>query len=134
MKKVVCLLLIAAMLTAMSVSVFADSAAYIRYIASGKAVAGSATHTSNTNVTVKQTSNVNTETGEVGPTIYYTARKSNTTSGSSICDTISISGSSGTRSGAYTSIPTSGSTVYLVVQPATAATTGQWEIAGTWNP
>lgn len=134
MKKVVSLLLIAAMLTVMSVSVFADNAAYIRYIASGKAVAGSAKHTSSTNVTVKQTSNVNTETGAVGPMIYYTARKRNTTSGSSICNTISISSNNVPKSGEYTDTPNPGSTVYLVVQPATAATTGQWEIAGTWNP
>lgn len=134
MKKVVCLLLIAAMLAAMSVSVLADTTQYIRYIASGKAVAGSATHKSNTKVYVTQTSNVNTETGVTGPKIHYGARKSSTTSGSSICGAMSISGYSGSTSATYNSSISNGTVVYLVVQPATAATTGQWEVAGTWSP
>lgn len=109
---------------------------YLRYISSGKDVAGSAIHTNNSKVYVTQTSNVNTMDGETGPKIHYGARNSNTTSGSSICYAMSVTGYSGFASASYKSghTPSNGATVYLIVEPDEAASVGQWEIAGTWSP
>jgi len=112
----------------------ADTFNYIRYISTGKGVAGSGTHQTNTRAYVTQTSNVNTVTSSTGPKIHYGVRKTDTTSGPSICGAMSISGYSGSTSALYNTTVSNNSTVYLVVQPATTATTGQWEIAGTWNP
>ncbi len=136
MKRSLVSVLVAVLLLTLCASALADTAPYIRYISSGKGVGGSATHTSNSKVYVTQTSNVNTETGATGPKINYGARKTRTTSGSSICGSISVSGYSGSDDASYKSgkKPSSGSTVYLVVQPSKTASTGQWEIAGTWSP
>lgn len=134
MKKYIWLLLVVAIFATMMVSAFADVSPYLRYISSGKGVAGSATHTSNTRVYVTQTSNVHTETGETGPKIHYGARKTNTTSGSSICNAMSINGYSGATNATYKTEPGFGATIYLVVQPATATSSGQWEVSGTWSP
>ncbi len=136
MKKIVTLLIAIAIISTIATSALADTAPYIRYQASGKGVAGNATHTSNSKVYVTQTSNVHTQTGATGPKIHYGARKTKTTQGSSICNAMSISGYSGSTSGSYKSgnKPSSGATVYLVLEPATAASNGQWEVAGTWSP
>lgn len=134
MKKGFGFLIIMVLLCSLFSSALADTSNYIRYISSGKAVAGSATHTTNTKVYVTQTSNVHTETGSTGPKINYGVRKSNTTSGSSICNAMSISGYSGSTSAAYKSTPDKNTKVYLVVQPSKSTSTGQWEIAGTWSP
>lgn len=136
MKRTLCFVLAVLLILVLCGSAFADTTAYIRYISSGKGVGGSATHTSSSKVYVTQTSNVNTETGDTGPKISYGVRKTKTTSGSSICGALSVSGYSGSTRASYASgkKPSSGSTVYLVVQPSKTASSGQWEIAGTWNP
>lgn len=134
MKKVFSFLLIMALFCTLLTPALAETSPYIRYISSGKAVAGSAVHTSNSKVYVTQTSNVHTETGETGPKINYGARKTNTTRGSNICNAMSVSGYSGSTSASYKSTPTSNTTIYLVVQPSKSTTTGQWEVAGTWSP
>ena len=134
MKKGFSFLIMMVMLCSLLVSALADTSPYIRYISSGKAVAGSAVHKSNTRVYVTQTSNVHTENGETGPKINSGARKSNTTKGSSICKAMSVSGYSGSTSASYTSTPASNTTIYLVVQPSKSTSSGQWEVSGTWSP
>lgn len=136
MKKNMAVFFAAITMLALSTTAFAATAPYIRYLSSGRAVAGSAKHENNTRVYVTQDSNVNTETGATGPKMSYGARKTKTTSGSSICNEMSVSGYSGDTSAAYKSgqTPKKGATVYLVVQASKATSTGQWEVAGSWSP
>jgi hypothetical protein len=136
MKKSTTILVAGLTMLALSTTAFAATSSYIRYFSSGKAVAGSAQHDSNSRVYVTQESNVNTKTGATGPKMNYGARKTKTTSGSSICNAMSVSGYSGDTSAAYKSgqTPKKGATVYLVVQASKTASTGQWEVAGSWSP
>ncbi len=136
-KKWLYLLLALAILVVFVSPAFASSTAYIQYVSSGKAVDNHATHGSASSVSVSQTSNLNTETGDYyGSTdkTNYGVRKTKTKKGSSIAGSMSVKGYSGSTSANYISGVSNNITVYLVVQPAVAASTGQWEIAGTWSP
>lgn len=132
-KFLICTFLVVAIL-AMSVTPAFAIQTYFEHTG-GKGMANYTLRTANSYVWVKQTYNRDNKSGIVGGQVSYGTRLTNSISGDTLTDVVSImTGDTGEGTGAWRKSIAEGKTIWLLVNPRTTAPSGKWLIKGYWEP